>query len=129
MAKLQIKAACERLEVTREMMMRMIDRGEIEFTQTKSGRYQFEVEELDRWLAASVDPEDEEIKKMFVGSRRRRVLALFQELEEGKGIARMQAEKRIEELEDAMGMKDKDNELDLQWDIHATEEAKGNNED
>jgi len=130
MSKITIGPACEALNVTRSAMLKMIEAGEIKATKTKSKRWQFEQKEIDRLLNQDVDADGEdEIIALFKNSKKRRIIALFDELENGKGIARQQAEKRIAELEAQMDMENDDAEIDLEWDTIATDEARGTNED
>jgi hypothetical protein len=68
--------------------------------------------------------EDEQIKEMFKSARLERMKALFDELKYGKGIARLQAETRISEIEATIQEETGDEAVDLDWDVFATTEAK-----
>ena len=67
--------------------------------------------------------EDEKIKALFHHSKLKRLEALFDELQFGKGIARLQAEARIEIIEREMA-DTADSVVTLDWDIVASSEAR-----
>jgi len=68
--------------------------------------------------------EDEKIMAMFKSARLLRVQALFEEMETGKGIARLQAADRIAELEREISTEVAGQSVELDWDVFATTEAK-----
>ena len=75
-------------------------------------------------MPSSGDREDELISKLFENSKYKRMCALFDELENGRGIARLQAEERIAAIEKEIAVS-KDVVLEIEWDKYATDEARG----
>ena len=83
--------------------------------------------EKDARKIINMSPEDkieaDKIKALFFQSKLKRLEALFDELQFGKGIARLQAEARIEVIEREMSDL-QDSVVTLDWDIVASSEAK-----
>ena len=75
-------------------------------------------------LPSTGQTEDELIKQQFEMSKLRRIQALWDELENGKGAARLQAEARLEILEKEIKEQGEDISVDMDWDIVATRDAK-----
>lgn len=74
-------------------------------------------------MPSSGDYEDKAIRKLFKDSKLKRLSALFDEMMNGKGIARLQAIDRIAILEKEYSEEDRDVSVDMNWDVHVTKEA------
>lgn len=87
----------------------------------KKTKIQRDVENIIQ-MPSSGEREDELIASLFENSKYERMVALFDELKNGKGIARLQAEQRIAEIEKEMSVM-QDTVVEIDWDRYATEEA------
>jgi len=83
----------------------------------------FTPEEIERVIAKKA--EEDAINELFRSSKAKRLHALFDELENGKGLARLKAEERIAEIEIDREIDDEDIVIDIDWDITATQYAAG----
>ena len=120
---IEVDEAADTIGICNETLRRWQREGKAHAERGTNNKLLFTPEEVERLRAKK--SEREMINTLFESADGQRIAALFDELNNGKGLARLKAEERIAEIQIDRELDDEHTVIDIDWAVTATKYAEG----